>query len=246
MMLTIYINMIISDDIGNFLVGEFAFSNSIKEASVDFIDKLEKEITKQLLGYELFKQFNSDLLNGLPTSPKWIDFVNGNDYELDFVLKEYTGIIDMLQYYILSKLITEYQFFETSMGLRKLKGDNSDAISFLEIEKTSIRKYNSLLPFYQKAYSFINNNNEVQQSLADSIIDNTDGTYTVLLTDTTNINNYQKVKFDGVNYEVTELVISTSFVIKKEPGHLFNLDFSFEKYGNLISIPKSYKKLITY
>ncbi|MBE9489009.1 MAG: hypothetical protein IMY67_01825 [Bacteroidetes bacterium] len=237
--------MIISNDIGNYLVGEFTFSNDIKETSVVFIDKLEKEITKQLLGYELFKQFNADLLDGSPVSQKWVDFVDGTDYELDSVLKEYTGILDMLQYYVLSKLITEYQFFQTSMGLRKLKGDNSDAISILDVEKAAIGKYNYLLPFYRKAYEYIYNNNEVQQGLADSIVDNLDGTYTVLLSSTTNINNYQKVKF-GIDYEVTGLILNTSFVIKETVGHSFNLDFSFEKYGNLISIPKSHKKLITY
>ena len=238
--------MILSENIENYFGGEFAFSTTLKNQNIVLIDKEEKRITTDLLGYELFKQFNNDLINGLPVTQKWIDFVNGIDYVLDGVLKNYTGIIEMLQYYTLSILTEKFQLFQTGIGIRKLEGENSLDTSNIEKEQQIINNYNNCLPLYRQAYDFLYNNNEIQNRTATSIIDNLDNTYTVNLTNTTDICDYQKVILNGKEYEVTNLISNTSFNINENTGVVFNLDFQFFKYGNLISIPKYSKKIINY
>jgi len=238
--------MILSENIENYFGGEFAFSTTLKNQNIVLIDKEEKRITTDLLGYELFKQFNNDLINGLPVTQKWIDFVNGIDYILDGVLKNYTGIIEMLQYYTLSILTEKFQLFQTGIGIRKLEGENSLDTSNLEKEQEIVNNYNNCLPLYRQAYDFLYNNNEIQNRTATSIIDNLDNTYTVNLTNTTDICDYQKVILNGKEYEVTNLISNTSFNINENTGVVFNLDFQFLKYGNLISIPKYSKKIINY
>ena len=238
--------MILSENIENYFGGEFAFSTTLKNQNIVLIDKEEKRITTDLLGYELFKQFNNDLSNGLPVTQKWINFVNGIDYVLDGVLKNYSGIIEMLQYYTLSILTEKFQLFQTGIGIRKLEGENSLDTSNIEKEQQIINNYNNCLPLYRQAYDFLYNNNEIQNRTATSIIDNFDNTYTVNLTNTTDICDYQKVILNGKEYEVTNLISNTSFNINENTGVVFNLDFQFFKYGNLISIPKYSKKIINY
>ena len=72
--------MILSENIENYFGGEFAFSTTLKNQNIVLIDKEEKRITTDLLGYELFKQFNNDLIN---KEEKRIttDFLG---YDLDF------------------------------------------------------------------------------------------------------------------------------------------------------------------
>jgi hypothetical protein len=238
--------MILSNNIGNYFVGEFAYPKDKLINLTDFIDKSEKEIITMLLGYELAKQFFADIQNGLPTTDKWQKFTNGDEYESSGELIKFSGILEMLQYFILDLLLNKFENSNTGIGKRSLDADYSQPISKINIEIEGNYMHGNGLKLYNEAYDYIFFLNNQINITADAIADNFNNTYTVYLTDTTNLCNHQAVFISGQKFFITNLITDTSFDFKTTSGKFFNPNFWTLFFGTLYYTEILPKKIIDY
>jgi len=238
--------MILSNNISNYFNGEFSYPLTKTDKLLSFIDKKEKAIITDLLGYQLAKQFFADLDDGVPQSQKWVDFVNGTEYKNSYLIN-YEGIIEALQYYLLYFLLLNFEEYNSSSGRGNPYMRNFDSSATYEKEITANGHFNNMSYLYNQAGDYLEyeNQNKISKT-ATSITDNTDGTYTVLLSNTDNLCNYQIIILDDIEYEIYDVILNTSFKINETTGITLNNDFYFYKYYKLATIPQFTKSLIQY
>lgn len=239
--------MIISENIQQYFAGEYHYSHFKTESYKKFVDKVEREVIEDLLGFQVAKQFFADLVLGTPASQKWIDFVNGKYYQHSrgFQLR-YLGILGFLQNYCLSEFIRKFETSNTGSGRRILDTKNSNAITGRELKEILNQYYNTANVEYCHSFIFVKSQNETIKYTASSVNDNIDGTYTFAIANTEFLNNFSEVFISGKKFEVSNLVLNTSFDITAISGQTFALDFEFRKYGELMNSIRTDNHLIRY
>jgi len=241
--------MILSENLDNYFSGFYAVSeNNPYFSDPKFISGLEKRFLLDFLGASAFLEFQNDIQNGLPTSEKWIDFVNGIIYEYENEQIIYEGILEMLQGFIFYKL---YQISNTQQGNFEnidLKYKNALALSLSKNENENFKRWNKAVNFQKKAMEFllIKNENSIKQT-ASNIADNLNDTYTI----TSNAQilgllNFSRVKMsDNLDYTVSNIT-AIDFQITAETGKIFENNFSFFLYNNLRLTSFAEKQQIRY
>jgi len=83
-----------------------------------FIDKYEKNILIELLGYDLYNAFFSDFSEGAPVTQKYKDLLNGIDYTIDYNGDTYdmhwNGLINSEKDSLLSSFIYYWYMRQTT------------------------------------------------------------------------------------------------------------------------------------
>lgn len=112
-----------------FFVGEINIPNSskaeVKSKLNLFIDKYEKELLQQLLGYPLWKLYDAD-----PTPQRFQDLINGVDYDNShwrgLVYMSGENKFSMIAYYIYYWWMKDQQIWNSGVGTLRPKGDTSE------------------------------------------------------------------------------------------------------------------------
>lgn len=93
----------------------------------DYIDEHEPCILKQILGYNLYKDF-IDGLAVLPTPDiKWTNLRDGGEYtDTNGDLQEYEGIQTIIADYVFFKIVSNIQNYTTDSGVKKGITENAE------------------------------------------------------------------------------------------------------------------------
>lgn len=121
---------------------------------IEIINRNEVNILIDLLGLTAYKEFIADLDQETfePQSDKWIDFVNGKEYELNGILTKYKGIKEMLISFCYVDYISEIDY---RSGFNPMNPDlTSPENTFVNFFNVSTR-YNIALINYCMANVFM-------------------------------------------------------------------------------------------
>lgn len=123
-----------------------------------YIDKEARQLLKDALGYDLFKDFDSYVdVNGVisPVAPaKWLNLVNGTDYVVDGVTYRWQGLIfdegafksSVLAYYVYCKWL-EFQISQMT-GVGEMKGDAVNSTPYNSTQRL-VTLWNTFVEMYQ-------------------------------------------------------------------------------------------------
>lgn len=121
-----------------------------------WIDTEARLILKEALGYELFKDFDSYMVNGVLTGApeKWTDLQNGKEYTYDGKTWYWTGLIStegsvprsLLAYYVYAKWFKFQMSQMTGMGEMTGNASNSTLANGASRES---KAWNSFVDWYQ-------------------------------------------------------------------------------------------------
>jgi len=236
--------VIISKNIEEYLGGLFAVADSNPYLRDIFINDVEEKYLKKMLGIDSFIEFKNNLVNGMPQTQKWIDFVEGKVYEVDNVQVDYQGIIDMLQGFIYYEIYKLQNSAQTSIGNQKLDGKNSYKDTYPQNEFDYLKRYNIAIDLMNDAINFLYNNNTKIEVVATSIVDNGNDTYTIT-SDTTHLLDYSRVNINNKFYTVSD-ISATNFVISEISGKTFDVNFYFRVYNELKFRQLQRKQQINY
>ena len=90
-----------------------------------YIDRHEKNILIQLLGYQLYLEFIT-ALSGTPAQ-KWIDLRDGDSYiDNNGVQQEYEGINQIIANYVFFMIVSNKQNYTTGSGVKRGLTENSE------------------------------------------------------------------------------------------------------------------------
>lgn len=91
----------------------------------EYIDKHEKEVLKNRLGYQLYLEFITALA-GTPAA-KWVSLRDGGVYVDDNgVQQEYEGIKQIIANYVFFMIVANKQNYTTGSGVKRGLTDNSE------------------------------------------------------------------------------------------------------------------------
>ncbi len=225
-------------------VGKYAIpdENPYLQNDLTFVEKTEKAYLKRLLGFESYKEFKENT-----QSDKWQPFIEGFEYEYNNKLYELKGFRDVLIGFAYYEIMSEMFSLPTSSGLVTPNYENAEKQAKFEWQRKIFNSFNESLSIYNNLAMYFYQNNTLITKTATSIIDNGDGTYTVNLSDTSDLLNFSRVKMsDGKYYTVSDLIENTSFKITAEAGKSFGNEFSFYKYNNIRTSNIAYKKMVYF
>ena len=218
------------------------------QALQDYVDTCESTSLRDLLGDRLYNALIADLdVNNDPQSEKWIDFVNGvtytpvDDLDLDVI---YLGIIEMLKGFCYFDYSRDNQTRHTGIGVRKLRGENSEQPGQGQMPMVLISKYNRAIDLYHAAQCFLfeyESRTVEAQSYSEVA-----GTYTFNTTDTKYLQVGDVVTIESEEYTVTAVVAGVSFDFVAATGLTFtNLNlqwypFEFIRSRTVIKEPATW------
>jgi len=91
----------------------------------DYIDKFESDFLTTLLGYELQKEFVSEIEGGT-LAPKWVDLKNGAEYTYNNKLNYFSGVAEIESYYIKAMILIDVQGFISDAGAKFGMNENAN------------------------------------------------------------------------------------------------------------------------
>jgi len=109
-----------------FFVGEINIPNTTKlevEESLNvFISKYEKQLLKQMLGYELWKSYNDD-----NTTPRFVDLIDGKD-EWQGLVYDITDTVQgsLIANYVYCYWLRDKQIWNSGLGTVRPKPDSAE------------------------------------------------------------------------------------------------------------------------
>lgn len=120
-------------------VGKYALSQGIYNTPdyQYYIDKYESKYLKELLGIDLYNDFNADLIlgAGVPTEPRFITIFEPLDFQWNNGNFTSEGMKQMLVGLIYFEIVRDFDNQITPIGNVSPKGENSD----------KVRSYNSTM-----------------------------------------------------------------------------------------------------
>jgi len=129
-------------------------SNPTRELLNEIISQKQKDLLINLLGYDLYLQFETALDEVSPVQ-KWLDLRDGVDFSSEYCNKTYTlhfdGVKEMLKYYIAFYYLQEITNRMTFAGQVKSNNENSNVIN-QEIKLTKL--HNKAIDLYGFAYKY--------------------------------------------------------------------------------------------
>lgn len=205
-----------------------------------FIDYEEKYL-RLLLGNYAYNEFKNNL-----TAQKWTDILIDFDFTSNNELFFYRGIKKMLIALCYYHLNLELLNLPSSSGYIKPNLENAENNSDFKSANHLVNAFNDGMSIYRGLYWYFQNNNIEFIKTADSITDNLDGTYTIAISDTSNLLDYSTIMLDGKLYVVSDLDDNTSFKIQEITGKTFSLNFTHKKYNEIKSAYLMNKTFIEY
>jgi hypothetical protein len=148
-------------------IGKFALSNGMFSTNKlqIYIDRYEQRYLRELLGVELYNQFESDLIGGLPQSPNFIKifealaedvgsyFYTYNRYYQINEIIDSAGMYDMLQGFVYFEYSKDLKNQMTPYGNVKQNAENSEVVNTLF--STMYNRYNESVKSYDSIQQYI-------------------------------------------------------------------------------------------
>ncbi len=191
----------------------------------------EENITRDLLGDELFNAFETDVdaANpnvGEPIQQKHIDLLDGVTWIDDETLDEDTtfnleGLKESYKYFVYYEYLNQAPTVNNFVGKARNVGENSTQIPRRGINTESHNRYNRGVVFYAHLKQFVKFFEDYEAD-ATSIVESPAGTYTVTISDTKYLIDGDTVTIEGDDFTVAGLVDDTSFTFTAAAGLTFS------------------------
>ena len=227
-------------------VGEVQISkNKFTAADLQsYIDRVEEDVLKQLLGDTLYLAFKADsfgndagsrdrykeLLNGL-------EYTNPNDSSLTVA---YMGLKRMLRLFIYAEYLPNQLYNNTIIGEVEGSSRNAFNTAVTKVNDTAEDRQRMGVDLYDAAQRFISDNNDKEYTPS-SIVDQTGDVYLVSVSSTKYLQNGDTIDINGVDYVVSNIITDTSFEISETSGTVFpsGSTVNFELYPTYKGIKKA-------
>lgn len=148
-------------------IGKYALSNGMFSTSKlqEYIDRYEPRYLRELFGVELYNQFESDLVGGLPQSPNFIKifealaedvgsyFYTYNRYYQINEIIDSEGMYEMLKGFVYFEYAKDLKNQMTPYGNVKQKAENSDVVNTLF--SLMYTRYNEAIRSYDSIQQYI-------------------------------------------------------------------------------------------
>lgn len=123
-----------------------------------YIDKYERQYLVKLLGVELFKLFEADLVAGVPQTAKYLALYNSFEYdEVNCGIYISEGMVEMVKGFVYYQYLKDMTNVVAVSGNVRQMGENSENVSTLN---TMIyTRYNDSVRTYKAIQKFICDNN---------------------------------------------------------------------------------------
>jgi len=173
-----------------------------------YITEMYALIVRDCIGDEAYIDAN------LTTADKWTDlFAGGAYYHVVLEKQQFNdGLTSAVKYFLWSAFNSDFFVPTNSAGLKKPNSENSDRLSNNSNARVVQSRYNSGVLVMQNLLMYVENYIDFSQAI-DSFVDNGGGSYTINTTATLYLADGDTVKIDGTEYEVSNVVASTSFDI---------------------------------
>lgn len=141
--------------------GKFELHKGIYESAKiqAYIDKYERQYLNKLLGVDLFKDFQLDLVNGIPQEAKYLDIYNEFEYDdANCAVLISDGMLDMIKGFVYFQYLKDQTNTVSVSGNVRQMGENSENVSTLN---TMIyTRYNDSIRTYRTIQKYICDNNK--------------------------------------------------------------------------------------
>lgn len=131
--------------------GRIKISQNDKETDdlQDYIDENQEEYLTCLLGANEYNKLLADLVNDVPQTQKWIDFVQGVTWvDGEGVTHNYKGIEQMLRLFTFYDYVRNQGAKHTSIGIRYANAENSVTPTRQDVNVEIEQRYNDGIELY--------------------------------------------------------------------------------------------------
>jgi len=143
----------ITDFVGRYAIAQNEF---LDDNSLEIIHELEYNLFIDLLGAELYNEFVDDLVDGVPQTQKWLNFLNGATYTDCYgCVRNYLGVKSFLVPLVYSEFIQSSKNFNSNLGLVTPKSENSNKTSEFDIRQKVYKSHNEGVRYYDECYLFL-------------------------------------------------------------------------------------------
>jgi hypothetical protein len=191
---------------------------------------VQNEVTKQILGDDLYNQFTTDFDagSGTPTEQKNLDLLNGVTYT-DTINFDYDksiisdGLKECWKYFTYYEWLNQAPFVSNFIGKSVHNTTNSTVLDRQSLNIETQNRYNLGTEKYSTTSCFLDYYKDYEVDYTN--ISEVAGTYTVLLPDTTYLKVGDTITIDSIDYVVTVLTANTSFEFVAATGITFVTDY---------------------
>lgn len=195
---------------------------------------VQNEVTRHILGDELYNAFSTDFESGsgTPTEQKWLDFLNGvtwtevvnEDDSTEDIVHNSDGIKDAWKYFVYYEYLQQAPFVSNFTGKKTNSAINGSPLSRQDLNTETHDRYNRGADRYCTVLEWLKYYEEIKEDFT-SIVESPVGTYTVTLSDTTYLKSGDEISIDGVRYTTTGVTTNTSITFTASAGLTFSDDF---------------------
>lgn len=132
-------------DLTDFLDREYKIPNQNESRDLEaFIEKHEKEILKELLGYELFAELEAALESSAELEDRWVDLRDGAEYTYNDKTYKWLGLVDLLKPAVYSRWINVGTYKFTNVGFVQNNAQQQSA-TLEDMEPFIVRAWNEFV-----------------------------------------------------------------------------------------------------
>jgi hypothetical protein len=227
-------------------VGEVQISkNKFTAADLQsYIDRVEEDVLKQLLGDTLYLAFKADSFgNDAGSRDRYKELLNGLEYtnpDDSSLTVAYMGLKRMLRLFIYAEYLPNQLYNNTIIGEVEGSSRNAFNTAVTKVNDTAEDRQRMGVDLYDAAQRFISDNNDKEYTPS-SIVDQTGDVYLVSVSSTKYLQNGDTIDINGVDYVVSNIITDTSFEISETSGTVFPADASvkFELYPTYNGVKKA-------
>jgi len=125
-------------DISDFKGRNFIATNSYNQNGLDeLIDSVEIDVLSRLFGSDMATDFISDINNGAPQNPLYLDIFNPLSVQVGRNVLVSEGIKKMITYFVYAEFNVDSSSRSTNEGRKVMSGENSESL-----KTASLKRYN--------------------------------------------------------------------------------------------------------
>lgn len=135
-------------------VGEISLPTNDTSQLRPYINRVGKEVMRDLLGITLYRTFETNVQLATPDT-RWTDLLNGKDYENESGEDSYfEGMLKAIRYFIYADYL-EKNYIETFSGSKNRETDNTTTTDLTQQNKYKNDTYNKGVTTYITALPFL-------------------------------------------------------------------------------------------
>lgn len=207
-----------------------AFGDANREGFNSIVVETEENITRDLLGDELFNAFEADVdasnpTVGTPIQQKHIDLLNGVTWIDDETFDEDTtfnleGLKEAYKYFVYYEYLNQSPTVNNFVGKARNVGENATQMDRRDLNVETHNRYNRGVIFYKHLIQFVEFFEDYEAE-ATTIVESPAGEYTVTISDTKYLKIGDTVTIEGDDFAVASLIDDTAFEFAATAGITF-------------------------